>query len=190
MSAVAMLLTVAGLCFLAYFLILREDALIPRFIFGIMKGTELEASEEATTLRLTIPKMAQVDNLPVYDAPWNDETALDASATHVQGTDFPWQQGEANMYIAGHRTGLPGTKSFLVFYDLNKLEKGDEVFVADSEGARYSYEVFDKFTVDPYGLNFPKSGSGKNIVTLLTCTLPDYDERLVVQAELKEVEPG
>jgi sortase A len=29
---------------------------------------------------------------------------------------------------------------------------------------------------------------GKNIVTLQTCTLPDYTERLLVRGELKNIE--
>jgi sortase A len=190
-SLVAMILTVAGLGFLGYFLVLREDALVPRVVSSSIKGTELAASAKDTTLFLTVPKMARVEDLPVYDAPWNDETALDNSATHVQGTDFPWQQDEeANVYIAGHRVGFPGTKSFLVFYDLDKLEEGDEVLLTDSSGTQYAYKVFDKYTVDPYDWNFTEPAPGESILTLLTCTLPDYKERLVVQAELTEAEPG
>ena len=190
-SIVAVILTVAGLGFLGYFLLLREDALVLRIVSSFKKGTELTASAEDTTLWLTVPKMARVENLPIYDAPWNDESALDNSATHVQGTDFPWQQEEeANVYIAGHRVGFPGTKSFLVFYDLDKLEEGDEVFLTDSAGTQYSYKVFDEYTVDPYDFDFTEPTPDKNILTLLTCTLPDYTARLVVQAELTEAEPG
>ncbi len=185
--AITIVLISTGIGFLAYFLVLNEKALVPRFISGVDKGQELAASAEDTTLWLTIPKMARVDDLPVYDAPANDETALDASATHVRGTDFPWQRGGANSYIAGHRTGLPGTKSYLVFYDLNELKKNDEILVRDAKGVQYSYKVFDKAIVKPENWAFSQDDSDSSILTLVTCTLPDYQERLLVRAELEEV---
>ncbi len=189
-SALAMILVVAGLGVIAYSLMLGEDSLIPRAISNATKENELAASApEDTTLKLTVPKMARVEDLPVYDAPWDDETALDASAGHVEDTGFPWEEG-ANVYIAGHRMGFPGTRSFLVFYDLDKLENGDEVYVADAEGTRYSYRVFDKFVADPYDWGPTEPIPGKSVVTLQTCTLPDYTQRLIVQAELVEVTPG
>jgi sortase A len=189
-SALAMVLVVAGLGIIAYSLMLGEDSLIPRAISSATKGDELAVSApEDTTLKLTVPKMARVEDLPVYDAPWDDETALDASAGHVEGTGFPWEEG-ANVYIAGHRMGFPGTRSFLVFYDLDKLENGDEVFLTDAEGTRYSYSVFDKFVADPYDWGPTEPIPGKSVVTLQTCTLPDYTQRLIVQAELVEATQG
>ena len=92
------------------------------------------------------------------------------------------------MYIAGHRIGYPGTKSFLVFYDLDKLEAGDEVFLTDANGTEYSYRVFDKYITEPFEYyRVTETVPGKNIVTLQTCTLPDYTQRLIVQAELTRV---
>jgi sortase A len=32
--------------------------------------------------------------------------------------------------------------------------------------------------------------AGKNILTLQTCTLPDYSQRLIVQAELVNTQPA
>jgi hypothetical protein len=86
--------------------------------------------------------------------------------------------------------GFPGTKSFLVFYDLDVLENGDEVFLTDSEGTKYTYKVFSKYVADPYDWGPTNSVPGKNIVTLQTCTLPDYTQRLIVQAELTGTEAG
>ncbi len=61
---------------------------------------------------------------------------------------FPWQE-EANVYIAGHRLGFPNTESWLTFWDLNKVDVGDEVFVTDADGTKYTYKVFKEFTVGP-----------------------------------------
>lgn len=139
---------------------------------------------EDKTLELTIPKMGRIENDTVPDATGDDEQALkENAAIHLRGTGFPWQR-EANVYLAGHRLGYPGTDSFLAFYDLNKLEKGDKAFVTDSEGTKYTYEVYRQFIVGPSELYVTKPVAGRNILTLQTCTLPDYSKRLIVQAEL------
>src|SRR5215203_2991577 len=189
-SGIFLVVVLAGLCLLGYALLLGEDALVPRAVESATQSEELAASApKDTTLQLTIPKMARVEDLPVYDAPWDEEAALDASVAHLDSTGFPWQDG-ANVYIAGHRMGFPGTRSFLVFYDLDVLEDGDEVFLTDADGTKYTYEVFDQFVTDPYDWGPTDPEAGKSILTLQSCTLPDYTQRLIVQAELIKVEPG
>jgi sortase A len=135
------------------------------------------------TMRLSVPKMARVEDVPVYTAPASDNATLDRGALHVEGTGFPWQQG-ANVYIAGHRLGYTGTGSYLLFYDLDRLEDGDEVVLTDSNGTRYTYRVFRKFLVDPSAYQVTRPVPGKSVVSLQTCTLPDYSQRMIVQAEL------
>jgi sortase A len=103
---------------------------------------------------------------------------------HVRGTGFPWQK-VANVYIAGHRVGYPGTRSNLVFWDLNELEKGNKIFLTDADGTRYTYKVFEKRVISPDTLSIMRTTKGKNIISLQTCTLPDYSHRLIVQGELK-----
>jgi len=185
-----LILVVAGLGLVAYALVLGEDPLVQRAVESATKGEELATSApKDTTLKLTIPKMARVEDLTVYDAPWDDEAAIDASAAHLDSSGFPWQEG-ANVYIFAHRLGFPGTKSFLVFYDLDVLENGDEVFLTDANGTRYTYTVFEQFVTDPYDWGPTDPTPGKSILTLQTCTLPDYTQRVIVQAELTKVEPG
>jgi sortase A len=101
---------------------------------------------------------------------------------HLEGTGFPWDAG-ANVYLAGHRLGYPGTPSFLAFYDLDKLENGDEVIVTDADGNEYTYRVFKSDSVSPTDLSVTEPVEGKDVLTLQTCTLPDYAQRLIVQAE-------
>lgn len=136
------------------------------------------------TLRLTVPKMNRAKNVPVYTAPANDEEKLEAGTIHLDTTGYPWDSG-SNVYIAGHRLGYPNTKSFLVFYDLNKLRAGDRVVLRDSAGTKYIYQVYNRFVTTPDDLSVTQP-VGRNIVSLQTCTLPDYSQRLVVQAELVE----
>jgi sortase A len=136
------------------------------------------------TLELTIPKLVRIRHDTVPDASAADEGALRRSAAiHLRGTGFPWQRG-ANVYLAGHRLGYPRTESFLAFWDLDELEEGDEVLISDATGAKYTYRVFNKFVVSPEASWVTKPVPSKNILTLQTCTLPDYKDRLIVRAEL------
>ena len=137
-------------------------------------------------MTLTVPELRRVDHVPVYTGATNDEGALHDGTLHVRGTGFPWQEG-SNVYIAGHRMGFPGTKSYLVFWDLNTLENGDKVILTDSNGTKYTYSVYESLVVNPDALHVTKPVSGKSVITLQTCTLPDYNQRLIVQAELTDV---
>ncbi|BBL80473.1 hypothetical protein RxyAA322_23270 [Rubrobacter xylanophilus] len=147
-------------------------------------ASQAVSGPEDKTLTVTIPDMARVKDATVPDAAGDDEEALrNNAAIHLRGTGFPWQR-EANVYLAGHRLGYPGTDSFLAFYDLNKLEKGDEIFVTDADGRRYTYRVTREFIVKPTELWVTEPVPGRNVLTLQTCTLPDYSKRLIVRAEL------
>jgi sortase A len=137
-------------------------------------------------MTLTVPEMRRVDQVPVYNGVASDEAALHDGVLHVRGTGFPWQEG-SNVYIAGHRLGFPGTKSSLVFWDLNSLENGDKVILTDANGTKYTYSVYKTFVVDPNASYVTDPVPGKSVITLQTCTLPDYEQRLIVRAELTSV---
>jgi sortase A len=146
--------------------------------------TAAASGPENKTLKLTVPTMSQIENDTVPTVQGTDKQTLGShAAIHLAGTGFPWEE-EANVYLAGHRLGYPRTDSFLAFFDLNKLEVGNQIYVTDANGTRYTYEVFKEFTVSPTDLSVTDTVEGKNIVTLQTCTLPDYSQRLIVQAEL------
>jgi len=136
-----------------------------------------------TTMELTIPSMRRVKNVPVYTGTAGDKSALHDGTLHLKGTSFPWQQG-ANVYIAGHRLGYPHTKSWLVFWDLNELRRGARVVLTDSDGTKYIYRVYDRFILAPNDTSATKPVAGMNVISLQTCTLPRYTERLIVRAEL------
>ncbi|HKH11850.1 MAG TPA: class E sortase [Rubrobacter sp.] len=150
------------------------------------EGNKLEPAKDKT-LKLTVPKMAEIkdDEIPVGNGT-NEALFRDYAAVHLPYTGFPWQE-EANVYIAGHRVGYPGTNSDLAFYDLEDLANGDKIYLEDSEGRQYTYVVFNKEIVEPTDLSVLKRIKGKNIVTLQTCTLPDYSKRVIYQAELKDI---
>lgn len=138
---------------------------------------------ENKMLRMTIPKLAQIRNDTVPYAESDDEKAFhDHAAVHLRGTGNPWNR-QANVYIAGHRLGFPGTDSWLAFWDLNVLEKGDKIYITDADGKHYVYKVFKIFIVEPTQVSVTRPIQGKNILTLQTCTLPDYSNRLIIRAE-------
>lgn len=164
----------------------KDEQVAPRKGAGQGGGEMLEpASSE--TLKLTVPKMERVKNVEVPTGVGTDEAMLrENAAIRLKGTGLPWNE-EANVYIAGHRLGYSGTKSYLAFYDIDKLKNGDEIIVTDADGREYTYEVFKNFVVEPTDLYVLEPIKGKNIVSLQACTLPDYSNRVIVQAELRAV---
>ncbi len=132
------------------------------------------------TLYVTVPKLGLKD-APVYDSV--EEEKLKESTIHVPATGFPWQDG-ANTYIAGHRLGYPDTGSFYVFYNLDQLVKGDDISVKDADRNQYKYKVTEQKVVAPDNVEVMNAKQGKSMISLQTCTLPDYTERVVIQGEL------
>ena len=181
-SGLALLVAFVGLGLLSYGLWSEVAPMLQAY-------TDPEESSapagQNTTMELTIPKM-DLEGIEVRSTPVSDSSALDTGAQHVEGTGFPWEEG-TNTYIAGHRIGYPGTDSYLVFYDLDSLENGDEVILTDAGGTKYTYAVFTSFTVGPSDYHVTEPVPGESVVSLQTCTLPDYSERFIVQAELVDV---
>ncbi len=134
-------------------------------------------------LRMSIPAMSRIENDEIPTAKGTNEGRLhDYAAIHLEGTGFPWEPN-SNVYVAGHRVGYPATDSFLAFYDLNELTVGDKVFVSDAKDRRYTYRVFRVIVVGPRNLSVTRPVRGRDLLTLQTCTLPNYTQRLIVRAE-------
>ncbi|WP_228281656.1 class E sortase [Rubrobacter marinus] len=180
-SGLALLVVFVGLGLLGYGLWAEVAPMLQAYT----APEESQAPADGTTMTLDIPKM-ELEDVEVRSTPVSDSSALDTGAQHVDGTGFPWEEG-SNVYVAGHRIGYPGTGSYLVFYDLDALENGDEVILTDADGTRYTYAVFTSFVVGPSDYEVTRPVPGKSVVSLQTCTLPDYSERFIVQAELVSV---
>jgi sortase A len=52
----------------------------------------------------------------------------------------------------------------------------------DADGRRYEYAVSRRKIVGPREVSVAEPVPGKSMVSLQTCTVPDYAERLVAQA--------
>jgi sortase A len=131
---------------------------------------------------LTI-KAIDLYNVPVMND--DSERALSQGVIHEPETSLPWSNTpQRNVYIAGHRLGYYGTWSRLVFYNLDKLGKGDLVVLKDRDGKAYRYRVSETFVTDPRDVWVMGQVRGRDMVTLQTCTpYPTFEKRLIVRAD-------
>ena len=67
----------------------------------------------------------------------------------------------------------------MIFYNLDKLEMGEEVLLEDRTGRSYRYRVSEVFVTDLTDVWV----RGRDMVTLHTCTpYPAFEKRLTVGA--------
>jgi len=151
---------------------------------------ELEAASEPR--RYELPSGAimglTVRAIGIYNAPVFDSTsrwALTNGVAHEPETSLPWSRTpERNVYLAGHRMGYSGTWSRMIFYHLDKLDRGDEVLLRDREGGKYEYRVIESFEADVKDTWVMGRIRDRDLLTLQTCTpIPAFDKRLIVRAE-------
>jgi sortase A len=132
-------------------------------------------------MSLTIPSMG-IYGAPVFDSV--SPMALAKGVAHLPDTSLPWSPTpQRNVYLAGHRMGFRGTWSRMIFYNLDKLGKGDRVLLKDRRGRTYAYRVSDTFLVDPTDQWVTGQVRGRDMLTLQTCTpIPTFEKRLIVRA--------
>lgn len=134
-----------------------------------------------STMTLTVEAIG-LFGVPVINS--LSQQAMDNGVVHFPQTPFPWEERpQKNVYLAGHRLGWPGTGSRLVFYNLDKLKKGDRVVLRDSLGNAYEYRVSETFVADPNATWAVQPVRNRDMVTLQTCTFPDLVNRLIVRAD-------
>jgi len=112
---------------------------------------------------------------------------LSDSLIQYPGTQVPGKIG--NSVIFGHSI-LPifyNPKNYIsIFSTLQKLEKGDDVYVA-YDGISYKYEVESMFEVKPEDIQILEQDTKDSYLTLVTCTPPGHPlkpKRLIVRARL------
>jgi sortase A len=144
-------------------------------------------------LWMSIPALGLYDN---YVTNSGAHSAMDYGAIKLPHTGFPWQDN-SNTYIAAHRLGWPGTASYHQFYNLPLLAEGDIIYLGDTNGTTYTYEVtgFHEITPDETWVTTPKPG--RDMVSLQTCienfgdywTMgPNWYVRYIVQADRVSVD--
>jgi len=129
-----------------------------------------------------------IEAMGIYDAPVFDSFgrwALANGVAHHPQTSLPWSPTpQRNVYLAGHRMGFRGTWSRMIFYNLDKLKRGDEVVLKDRAGSSYRYRVSEVLITDPKAVWVMGQVRGRDMVTLQTCTpYPTFEKRLIVRAD-------
>jgi sortase A len=129
-----------------------------------------------------------IEAIGIYDAPVFDSNgrwALAKGIAHHPQTSLPWSQSaQRNVYLAGHLMGYRGTWSRMIFYNLHKLGKGDEILLKDRAGTSYRYRVSEVLVVDPTDSWVMGQVRGRDMVTLQTCTpYPTFQKRLIIRAD-------
>lgn len=132
-------------------------------------------------MSLTIASMG-IYGAPVFDSA--SPMALAIGVAHLPDTSLPWSPTpQRNVYLAGHRMGFRGTWSRMLFYNLDKLGKGDRVVLRDRRGRTYYYRVSETFIVGPTDSWVTGQVRGRDMLTLQTCTpIATFEKRLIVRA--------
>ena len=136
----------------------------------------------SAAMKITVPRL-DLKDVAVPTGSSQDE--LDREGIlHLRGSGLPWIAG-SNTFITGHALGFPRTRVPYAFYKLGKMKPGDEVFIEDKDGQRYTFRVYDLLTVEPndYWTTYPVEG--RTVVSLQSCTpIPTFKHRLIVRGEL------
>ena len=119
------------------------------------------------TLFLTVPRLGLYGHTVRNE---DSEAALDLGAIKVPSSGFPWQQQDTNTYIACHRIGWPGTESYNQCLNLPAMQEGDEIFLEDTLGRVYGYQISELRAVSPNDSWITQPVAGKDVVSLQTCT--------------------
>jgi sortase A len=136
----------------------------------------------SAAMKITVPRLG-LKNVAVPTG--SRQSDLDREGIlHLRGSGLPWIAG-SNTFITGHALGFPRTRVPYAFYKLDRMKPGDEIFIDDSKGHRYTFRVYDRMTVEPddYWVTYPVEGM--TVVSLQSCTpIPTFENRLVVRGEL------
>jgi sortase A len=136
----------------------------------------------SAAMKITVPRLGLKD---VAVPTGSKQADLDREGIlRLRGSGLPWIAG-SNTFIAGHALGFPRTRVPYVFYKLNKMKPGDEIFVEDKEGQEYTFRVYDLMTVEPNDYWTTNPVEGKTVISLQSCTpIPTFENRLIVRGEL------
>jgi sortase A len=136
-------------------------------------------------LALSVPRLGLRD-IPVPVG--STQAELDREGIiRIGSSGVPWDEG-SNTFIVGHRLGYLRTRITYVFYRLDKMRRGDKIFVEDAAGRKYTYKVYDYMTVRPVDRWVMYPVDGMTTISLVTCTpIPTFENRFVVRGELVRV---
>lgn len=122
---------------------------------------------------IEIPKISL--RLPIYHG--SSEETLDNGVGHLETTALPIGGEGNNPILTGHR-GLPRAE---LFTRLDEIKKGELIYIRVLND-NLAYEVDDVRVIEPDDVSTLQPVSGKDMITLITCTPYGINtHRLVVQ---------
>lgn len=155
-----------------------------------LRKERLSKLEGMTPVSISIPSIgvdAAIEETGVLD---NGEMGVPEDVDQVGWFEPGFKAGaEGHAVLAGHVDSLSGPA---VFYELDKLDVGDQFTLTDKDGREMVFEVknAESYITDEAPIDEIFGRSDKRMVNLITCTgdfnrsIGSHEERLVVSAEL------
>jgi sortase A len=113
----------------------------------------------------------------------SDDATLARGAGHIDGTAYPWEPGNGNVGIAGHRD--------TTFRAVRNLHTGDPIEITTSDRI-YRYRITKAFIVDPEDI-YVLDRADEPMLTLVTCYpfkfIGHAPHRYIIQATLVSDSP-
>lgn len=140
---------------------------------------EHSGSIEIPRINIVSPIVFVEDEKKEYIEPADLKKYLDKGVLHYPNSALPGKRGVTT--ILGHSAplGWPKVRYDWVFSDLNKLKKGDEIFIFYN-GKKYTYIAEQTIYLDKGG-ELPQNGltKSKNMLALISCWPPGKDNRRI-----------
>lgn len=144
-------------------------------------------------LIIGIPKLGIQADIDYVGVDENGAMEVPSTADRVAWFRYGYKPGEkGNAAIAGHYDNESGGPA--IFFNLSKLEVGDEIYVQSEDGSQRKFIVTRKENYDldtiPIDQIFEKSDKAK--LNLITCAgwfngeIRSYSQRIVVYTEMVE----
>lgn len=152
------------------------------------KNYSTEITPVNTEFSLVIPKINTNTKVIQNIDPFNSQIyqkVLTQGVAHASTSDTPDQDG--NVFIFAHSAGnwYQANQYNAVFYLLNKLNSGDQIFLY-YHNQKYVYSVTQTKIVDSDTTDYLKNDFGQHQLTLMTCWPPGTTlKRLIIVAQLQ-----
>lgn len=156
-------------------------------VYQLTKSTspKSEIKPVNTDFSIVIPKIKINANVVKNVDPFDSriyQKALTQGVAHAKGSGLPGFPG--NVFIFAHSAinWYQASQYNSIFYLINKLEPGDEIFIY-YKGSKYRYSVTEKKIVDADEINYLSNNLNTSSLTLMTCWPPGTNsKRLIILA--------
>lgn len=150
--------------------------------FAHPKATDIVPIDEE--FGIVIPKIRANSKIIANVDPYNEKEyqwALTKGVAQAKGSSLPYETGSMFLFSHSSVNFYEAVKYNAIFYLLDKLEKGDTVYIF-YKGKKYTYSVTGKKLVDPSSVAYLHEQKGHSLF-LMTCWPPGTSfQRLLVFA--------